>query len=583
LRIAGSGGIILSRRATAESRYPIIYSRQRHARVSCALAWTLLGLIWFLSIGAPPLFNPDGGRYAEIPREMLVSGDWVTPRLDGIRYFEKPPLQYWASAVVEKFVGPTTWAARLWPALCGFLGLLLTGWLTRRLYGERASRFAVIVQASALLYVALARISTLDMSLCFMLQMTLTALALLVHRPASSEVAAPMPSARRLAALLAVGVALSVLAKGLVGILIPGAVGAIYMLAYRDLRLLARARVHYVLAALALIAAPWFVLVSVRNPQFARFFFIFEHFQRYLSVKGHDRYQPAWFFVLVLAGGLIPWLSLAPRAAFEAARSARREPATGLLLIWAAFVFVFFSASQSKLVPYILPMMPAVCVLMGRMLASLSPRRLVAHLTGVAVFGLILALAVLSVVALSHVGLARPRAWMSLASPASIALFVAAFLALTVAGGIGALCSHRGHSLRGAAVTALGALLLVQGAAFGMSQLPRSQEDIQVVRALRPVIGRYRQFYCVGTYLQTVPFYLRRTCSLVGYQGELAFGLSLQPALAINGLTEFVPVWQRDSSALALVRAADYPRLLALGAQMRVLYTSRSLVAVVRQ
>lgn len=556
---------------------------QRYARGTCALAWVLLGFIWFLAIGGPPLSNPDEGRYAEIPREMLVSGDWVTPRLDGIRYFEKPPLQYWASAVAEKLAGPTAWAARLWPALCGFLGLLLTRALARRLYGERASWFAVIVQASALLYVALARITTLDMSLTFTLQLALAGLALLAYRPASDEAAPPSADLRSFAALLAVGVALSMLAKGLIGILIPGAVGALYMLLYRDPRLLLRARVHWTLAALVVIAAPWFVLVSLRNPQFARFFFIFEHFQRYLSVKGHDRYQPAWFFVPVLVGGLLPWVSLAPRALLEALRAARREPATGMLLIWAAFVFVFFSVSQSKLVPYILPMMPAVCILMGRTLAALSPRRLAAHLAALAALAVLLLLAVLAVVALAHAGLVRPSAWLSQTSPTSMALFGLALAALGVGAGLGARWSRRGHSLRAVAATGLGALLLTQIAVFGASDLPGMQEDVRLVQELQPLAAGFQHFYCVNTYIQTVPFYLRRPCTLVAYRGELDFGLTLQPELGIDRLADFVPVWQRDRSALALVRPSAYRELLALGAPMRVIYTSRSFIVVVRQ
>jgi 4-amino-4-deoxy-L-arabinose transferase-like glycosyltransferase len=556
---------------------------QRYARGTCALAWVLLGLIWFLAIRAPSLSNPDEGRYAEIPREMLVSGDWVTPRLDGIRYFEKPPLQYWASAVAEKLAGPSAWAARLWPALCGFLGLLLTRALARRLYGERAGWFALIVQASALLYVALARITTLDMSLCFTLQMTLAALALLVHRPASGEAASPTPDLRGPAALLGLGVALSMLAKGLIGILIPGAVGVLYMLAYRDPRLLLRARVHYTVAALVLIASPWFILVSLRNPQFARFFFIFEHFQRYLSVKGHDRYQPAWFFVPVLAGGLLPWLSLAPRALLEALRAARREPATGLLLIWAGFVFVFFSASQSKLVPYILPLMPAVCILMGRMLAGLSARRLAAHLLGLVTGVALLLLAVLAILVLARRGLAGPSAWLSQASPASITLFVVALLVLGVGAALGVLFARRGHSLRAAAATGLGALLLTQIAVFGASELPSMQESVRLVQQLRPLAGRYQHFYCVNTYVQSVPFYLHRPCTLVAYRGELDFGLTLEPALGIDRLVDFASVWQREASALALVRPSAYRELLALGAPMRVIYTSRSFIVVVRQ
>jgi 4-amino-4-deoxy-L-arabinose transferase-like glycosyltransferase len=129
--------------------------------------WLTAALLWFGPLNVPHLFDPDEGRYAEIPREMVASGDWITPRLDGIKYFEKPALQYWATAVAYRLFGEHAWSARLWPALCGYLGLLLTWLCARELYDERSALFAVIIQASSLLYLGLARITTLDMSLTF--------------------------------------------------------------------------------------------------------------------------------------------------------------------------------------------------------------------------------------------------------------------------------------------------------------------------------------------------------------------------------------------------------------------------------
>src|SRR4051812_14819303 len=122
-------------------------------------------VLWFLPLGSYRLFNPDKGRYAEIPREMVASGDWVTPRLNELRYFEKPPLQYWATAVAFKVFGDQEWTARLWVALSGFLAVGLTAWIGARLYGALTGALAALVQGGALMYLALARVSTLDMGL----------------------------------------------------------------------------------------------------------------------------------------------------------------------------------------------------------------------------------------------------------------------------------------------------------------------------------------------------------------------------------------------------------------------------------
>ena len=373
---------------------------ERRLRSAAAL-WVLAALLWFVPLNTPHLFDPDEGRYAEIPREMVQSGDWVTPRLDGIKYFEKPALQYWATASAYAVFGEHVWTARLWSALCGFLGLLLIYALARRLYGREAAGCATLVQASALLYLGLARVTTLDMSLCFGLQLALTALLLLVR--AGSGDAPPDAAGRAAPWLLGVGVALAVLSKGLIGILVPGVTAALYMLACRDWMLPLRARVWWTLAALALLALPWFVLVSARNPGFAEFFFVVQHFQRYLSVAGFNRYQPAWFFVPVLLLGLLPWTTLLPGSLARALRAARAgERASALLLIWAAFVFLFFSISQSKLVPYILPLVPALALLTGRALAEMPARTLARHLCVTAVF--CLALAILATAAAGATG-----------------------------------------------------------------------------------------------------------------------------------------------------------------------------------
>ena len=158
--------------------------------------WLVAAVLWFGPLNMPHLFDPDEGRYAEIPREMVASGDWVTPRLDAIKYFEKPVLQYWATAVAFELFGEHAWSARLWPALCGFLGLLLTWALAREIYDERSAALAAIIQGSSLLYLALARIATLDMSLSFGLQIALCALVLLARQRAPGPAPQPARAAR---------------------------------------------------------------------------------------------------------------------------------------------------------------------------------------------------------------------------------------------------------------------------------------------------------------------------------------------------------------------------------------------------
>jgi 4-amino-4-deoxy-L-arabinose transferase-like glycosyltransferase len=534
--------------------------------------WLLLALVWFLPLDAPHLFDPDEGRYAEIPREMLEHGDWVTPRLNDIKYFEKPALQYWATATAYALFGQHAWSVRLWPALTGFLGLLMTFLLGRRIYDESSALLAVLVQASALLYVGMARIATLDMSLSCTLQLAMTALVMLVR-------AAGERSNLRWPLCLGVGVALAVLTKGLVGILIPGAVACLFMLVHRDWSLLLRSKPWWTVLVLLLIAAPWLWLASVRNPEFAHFFFVVQHFQRYLSSQGFDRYQPAWFFIPVLAAGLLPWTSLLPGAVFGGVAAARGgDRSSSLLLLWAGFVFAFFSLSQSKLIPYIVPMFPALSLLTGRALSRLAPHRFSAHLLGAALFASAIVLGMLVLWCTS-----AGASLVAQASTASIGGFVLAFAGLALGCAVGALLARRGRLLPAALAGAAGAWVLAECALLAADRLPRMQRVVELAAHIRPVLTPSTQLYCVDAYVQPIPFYLRRPCTLVGYRGELDFGLTQEPWRFIDDLPHFATRWQQQRDAVAILRPNDYQRLESLGTPMRVIYTSPSYVVVDRE
>jgi 4-amino-4-deoxy-L-arabinose transferase-like glycosyltransferase len=528
-------------------------------------------LLWFAPLGSYTLFNPDEGRYAEIPREMVASGDWVTPRLNGLKYFEKPPLHYWATAVAFSVFGEHEWSARAWVALCGFFGLLLTAWVGTRVFGARVGALAALVQGGSLLYLALARMSTLDMGLSIALEVALVGLLLLVSEQGASR-------ERSGALLLAVGTALAFLSKGLVGILIPGVVATLYLLLRRDWRLLLRARPWWVLIALALIAAPWVVLVSQRNPEFARFFFIHEHFQRFLT-RVHARYEPDWFFIPVLLLGFLPWTELLPAVVARSYRAMRAgDGATWMLALWVLFGFLFFSISQSKLIPYILPLFPALALLTGRALADLPAPRLMRALAVAAALWLLLGVLVVTVW-LNPAWAAR----LEIGSGAALPLMAGAFMAAGLACAYAARLALRRGTLAATVAAAVGTLLLLGLLPLAADQLPRQRELARLIAAVRPELKAATPFYCVDDYEQSIPFYLDRTCTLVRYRGELDFGLNQQPARWLADLPQFAERWQAQSNAVAVIRASAFPTLQQMGLPMRVIYTAPSMVAVARQ
>ena len=538
----------------------------------------LLGamVIWFLPLGSFRLFNPDEGRYAEIAREMAASGDWVTPRLDALRYFEKPPLQYWATAAAYQVFGESEWSARLWAALTGFLGLLLTGWIGGRIYGATAGTLAALVQAGALLYLGLARILTLDMGLTASLELALCGLLLLVQAEVQPE--RKDADARLGALLLALGVALAFLAKGLVGILIPGAVALLYLLWRRDWGLIQRARPWWTLFALAVFAAPWVLLVERRNPGFAQFFFVHEHFARFLT-RVHQRYEPDWFFIPVLLLGFMPWTPLLPAIARSGWRDCRsRHGATVLLAIWVVFGLVFFSLSQSKLVPYILPLFPALALLAGRSLAALEAAALRRALLVSGAFWLILGLAVLLL--WHEPGMA---ARLDIASGPAGPAIAAGFLLAALLTVVAAWLAPRHGVVAAVATATLGSLTLLTVLLPAAKQMPGQRGMEALITAAATQLQPDTPMYCVDDYEQSIPFYLKRPCTLVGYRGELDFGLRREPERWIPDLAQFAVRWQRETQALAVVRAESYPELRRMGLPMRVIYTAPSLVAVVRK
>lgn len=357
-------------------------------RISSKQAWWLViavALIWFVNLEYRTLIKPDEGRYAEIPREMVVSGDWTTPRLNELKYFEKPPLQYWATATAYTVFGEHQWTSRLWAALTGFTGILLVWFAGLRLFGREAAGYAALLLGSSLLYVLMGHINTLDMGVTFFI--TLGIVSLLIGQTRID------PAQRRNWMLLAwAGMALAVLSKGLMGIILPGTALFIYCIVQRDFGVLKRMHWLSGLAVFLLITAPWFVLVMKANPEFFGRFFIYEHYTRF-TTKDLGRYQPWYYFIPVLLAGALPCTVLMFDTMFRTWRnSARTDKSFNpecFLLIWAVFIYVFFSVSGSKLPSYLLPMLPALALLMGRRITVMKERTLIWQLLPVIPFALV--------------------------------------------------------------------------------------------------------------------------------------------------------------------------------------------------
>ena len=528
---------------------------------------TVFALVWFGTLEHRRLINPDEGRYAEIPREMVASGDWTTPRLNDIKYFYKPPLQYWATAAAFTVFGEHHWTARLWPALTGFLGILLTAFATARLFSPLAGLIAGAVLGSSVLWTVIGHANTLDMGVSALLAAAVLALCLAQHDNSATS--------RRWGDGAWVLLALATLSKGLIGLVLPAATVAAYMLWQRDWGLLKRLRLVRGIAILLAITAPWFIAVSIANPEFPRFFFIHEHFERFLT-KTHGRYQPPWYFIPILLVGMIPWLgSLVQGLWLGRKESGPGFSAQRFLLTWSVVVFGFFSVSSSKLPSYILPIFPAIAVLIAVYLAQCEGR---ASLRWQAVPAMLLGLAALLLAALAprfankEVGIELYHAYQPWLYAASVSL---------LAGGIAAFVFGRqGRSLAFVLALAFGGHAFGQLFLLGHDTIGQVNSSYDAARAIRHKLPPGVPFFSAETYDQSLQFYLQRTTTMVAYRDELSFGIAQEPEKFIETRVEFENRWHQLPTAWALMSPLTWDEMQRKGLPMTVQFRDSRRVIV---
>ncbi|VVE73977.1 glycosyltransferase family 39 protein [Pandoraea sputorum] len=546
----------LSASGTPSATYPL----------SPAAFWLLLlafALVWFGVLDYRHLISSDEGRYAEMAREMWTTGDWITPRYNGYKYFEKPPLQTWMNALTFAAFGLGEWQARLWTALTGFAGVLMVGFTGRRVFNARVGLFAAAALAAAPLWSLLGHFNVLDMGLSFFMGLSLCAL-LLAQRPGLERSAV-----RGWMWLCWAAMALAVLSKGLVGIVLPGAVLVLYTLVTRDWALWRRLYLGSGLIVFFAVAAPWFVLVQMRNPEFFDFFFINEHFRRF-AMEGHNRDGAPWYFVPVFIVGFLPWLSILPgtvRATLRMPRQPNGFAPTALLWVWSVFIFVFFSASHSKLISYLLPIAPAMALLFGLYLAQLRRDTVRVHMAGYAVF-LIAALVMVAIFA-GRAGSVR--------NPNELYKAFQVWLYFAVGAGlVGTLIAWRlaRHSARRALLAfSAGMLLLVTIGGMGHEVFGRQSTGVLLVPAVKAEMQRLGPnvpFYSVNVLDHTMPYYLGQTMIMVQHPDELEFGVKQEPQKWVPTLDDFYARWRADPKALALVDPDTFGKLEAAHLPMRI-------------
>ena len=361
-------------------------------------AVVVIGICLFSHLGALGLVGPDEPRYAWIARAMAQTGDWVTPRLYGSPWFEKPILYYWAAALGFALRLPAEWAARLPSAIAALAAALAIAWLGKKHYGSAQNQsgdhaFAIspallapMIFSASLAAIGFARAATPDMLFSASIALAMAVAASCLRRAGAlrNGNAASTHNQKLSAGTLAIFGAflgLGVLAKGPAAVILAGGAIGIWALATKQLRAALSLAHPIAIAAFCVVALPWYVICARRNPDFLHIFIFQHNFERYLTPV-FQHIQPFWFFVPITLLAVLPWTPFLLSTVSEGRHTMRantwKNSPGFFFACWALFPILFFSFSQSKLPSYILPAIPplALLIAVGACRTSARSRRL---------------------------------------------------------------------------------------------------------------------------------------------------------------------------------------------------------------
>ncbi len=505
--------------------------------------------VLFANLWRYGLFEPDEARYAEIAREMLTSGNFILPHLNYVAYVEKPPILYWLTSMSYVVLGVNEFAARVPVALSALVTVLATYYFALRTYGRRVASLAGTILITTPLFAILAQVLTTDMTLTMLT--TIASFALFMH----------WREGGRWCWIAYVAIALAILTKGPVGAVLPIAALAAFLTWQRDLRgLIARFHAVVGIGLIILIPAPWFVALAIREPGYLDFYIVGEHVER-AFMPDYSHAEAFYFYLPVIVAGLLPWSMMVPILTW---RDSTPNPARRFCLVAAAVIIVLFSIASAKLIPYILPAVPFLAILIADGLAAclwpeaaLAPRPPDSRIL-VESGGLLIVMGVAAgVIALMAAHIRTP--YVMAARPA-----LNAAAAIFIAGGIAATICFIGRraTLGIGCVVAAMAFALVAGTYARIEVEPlRSYADL--CRAIAGTAGD-APIICYHRYVQALPFYNRRRVILLGARTELDFGARHDPEMRQwfwNKDEQLFDFWNAPGEKVVVLDEADLERM----------------------
>ncbi len=513
------------------------------------VVFAIAALIFFFHLGAYGFWEPDEARYGEIAREMLVLRNFIVPHLNYVAYVEKPPLLYWLTALSFRILGLNEFAARLVPAMSALLGVVATFIFADRVMGRRRALLATAILATAPLYAVMAQVLTTDMLLSALTTIAIFAL-FLHHRDGG-----------KWCWIAYLAMALATLTKGPVGIALPALTMLVFLWWERALKGSLR-RFHALAGTMlvAVIVAPWFIAISIREPSFLDFYFVGEHIRRIFD-SSFSHGEPPYFYVPVIIAGLLPWSLLVP---FLTWRGMRANAARRYCVIAPIVIIGTFSASSGKLIPYIIPAFPPLAVLLAdgivtcawpveslrlrppdsRILLESGP------LLGLLGAGIIVAALEAASFRTPYLMLLQPE----LFAIGGILVFGGAMTTIAFSARL------NGAGLSLIVITLAGALCAGTWARLAAEPL-RSYASLSRIVAERAPNAK---IICYHRYVQGLPFYTQRRVTLVGPLSELKFGAEHASDASdyfFSSDSDLLRLWNRPGDNVLVIDAGDLARL----------------------
>jgi 4-amino-4-deoxy-L-arabinose transferase-like glycosyltransferase len=504
-------------------------------------------VVCMFHLGAYGLWEPDEARYAEIAREMIQSGSFLVPHLNYVAYVEKPPLLYWLTTLSYLIFGISEFAARLPVALSAIAGILATYVFALRAFGRRHAILAAAILATTPLYALMAQVLTTDMTLTALT--TVAIFALYLH----------WLEGGRWCWVAYIAMGLAIMTKGPVGAALPMLSIVVWLAWRRELSgAIARFRALPGLLLTIMIAAPWFIFMTIREPGFADFYFVGEHIRRVFETD-YSHYEAFYFYVPVLVIGLLPWSLMVP---FLTWRAVPRNPARSFCVVAAGVTVVAFSCASAKLIPYVLPAVPPLAVLIADGLVSCAwpaadpPRALRAPDSRILLeSGPMLALLGAGVIVAAFAAARFHTPYVMAARTSMYAIG-----AILIGGGVAttAMFAARRTAVGLGAIVVTLALTLMAGTWTRLETEPlRSYAELS-----RTIAGKAPDatIICYHRYVQSLAFYNRRRVVLVGGRTELDFGSRLDPDARqwfLNNDDQMLRRWERLGPVVIVLDASD--------------------------